>query len=114
MAWAKRAGGTGTGTYGSGTTAEGAGTPVVDPPAFSATNPAVRAPYRREPYVRAQLPDRGAVDAKALFWSGTHVLIHWQVDHGVEVHNAWIPASWVTRIRPEDSSWQDPYDQPGP
>jgi hypothetical protein len=67
------------------------------------------APYRREPYVRAQLPRFGTVDAKAAAWTQTQVLLHWIDDNG-RVHNEWVLALHVRRITREESSWRDPYD----
>lgn len=67
------------------------------------------APYRREPYVRVELPDLGAVDAKATRWTKERVLIRWvNADH--DNQSAWVPAEWVTRIDRAESSWRDPYD----
>lgn len=69
----------------------------------------VSAPYRREPYVRVELPDLGTVDAKATRWTKERVLIRWvSADH--DNQSAWVPAEWVTRIDRADSSWRDPYD----
>lgn len=69
------------------------------------------APYRREPYVRVELPDLGTVDAKATRWTETRVLIRW-VDAAHDSRSAWVPAEWVTRISREESAWRDPYDLP--
>lgn len=67
------------------------------------------APYRREPYVRVELPDLGRVDAKARKWAKDRVLIVWETaDH--DRQSAWVPADWLTRISRAESSWQDPYD----
>ncbi|WP_341394082.1 hypothetical protein [Arthrobacter sp. G119Y2] len=67
------------------------------------------APYRREPYVRAQLPQFGTVDAKAAAWTRTQVLLHWIDEHG-KAHNEWVLAVRVRRITREESRWRDPYD----
>lgn len=69
------------------------------------------APYRREPYVRVDLPDLGTVDAKVRRWTPTRVLIAWDDEHH-DRRNAWVPAEWVNRISREESSWRDPYDLP--
>lgn len=69
------------------------------------------ASYRREPYVRVDLPDLGTVDAKATRWTDSRVLIRW-VDEAHDSRSAWVPAKWVTRIRRAESRWQDPYDLP--
>lgn len=66
------------------------------------------APYRREPYVRVRFPDGTTQDAKAVAWTRTQVLVHW--DDGRRHHERWAPAAAVTRICREDSTWQDPYD----
>ncbi|MBO0594092.1 hypothetical protein I2485_02610 [Nesterenkonia sp. E16_7] len=66
-------------------------------------------PYRREPYVRVELPDLGAVDAKATRWTDSRVLIRW-VDDAHDTRGAWVPAEWVTRINGSESCWRDPYD----
>lgn len=71
----------------------------------------VSAPYRREPYVRVELPDLGTVDAKVTRWTASRVLIRW-VDDAQDSRSAWVPAEWVTRISREESSWRDPYDLP--
>ena len=68
------------------------------------------APYRREPYVRAQLPQLGTVDAKAAAWTRTQVLLHW-VDENGKAHNEWVLAVRVRRITRAESAWQDPYDE---
>ena len=60
--------------------------------------PVTHAPYRREPYVRAQLDDGRTIDTKAAAWSRTHVLLHW-VDGDGKVRNVWVLASKVKRIR---------------
>jgi hypothetical protein len=111
MAWVKRAGGYGSCGYGQGPDWQPAPIPVYEPPAFSQPADVSGVPYGSEPYVRATMPDRGTVDAKACRWSATHVLIHWEVDHGTEVHNAWVPTQWVTRISREESAWRSPYDR---
>ena len=67
------------------------------------------APYRREPYVRAELPRFGTVDAKAAAWTHTQVLLHW-VDEDGKAHNEWVLALHVRRITRTESAWQDPYD----
>lgn len=59
--------------------------------------------------MRAQLPDRGAVDAMVSRWSPTHVLIAWQDAPGQARQQAWVPAAWVQRIAPEESAWTNPY-----
>lgn len=73
--------------------------------------PVTRAPYQREPYVRACLsPDSGeTVDGKAIGWTREHVHLKWQ-DADFKMHTRWIPAAWVKRITRAESSWQDPYD----
>ena len=67
------------------------------------------APYRREPYVRAQLTRFGTVDAKAAAWTQTQVLLHW-IDLDGKAHNEWALAVRVRRIPRAESAWQDPYD----
>lgn len=67
------------------------------------------APYRREPYVRAQLDDGRTIDAKAAAWTRTQVLLHW-MDADGKAHNMWVLAVRVTRIRAEESAWRDVYD----
>ncbi|MGJ9371825.1 hypothetical protein [Nesterenkonia sp. CF4.4] len=67
------------------------------------------APYRREPYVRVELPDLGTVDAKVRRWTPTRVLVVWD-DDAHDRRSAWVPADWVTRIDRAESSWRDPYD----
>lgn len=67
------------------------------------------APYRREPYVRVDLPDLGTVDAKATRWTKTRLLILWENEHH-DKQSAWVPAEWATRISRAESTWQDPYD----
>jgi hypothetical protein len=101
--------------------------------------PPTRAPYGREPYVRARLgagagaaadavtvagADReagtaadaegaGMVDAKAIGWTREHVHLKWQ-DADFRMHTRWVPAAWVRRISRDESAWQDPYDiEPG-
>lgn len=69
----------------------------------------VSAPYRREPYVRVDLPDLGTVDAKATRWTDSRVLILWETEHH-DKQSAWVPAEWVTRIDRGESTWRDPYD----
>lgn len=64
--------------------------------------------YRREPYVRVQIPNAGTLDAKAVAWTQTMVLIHWADTR--TVHEVWVPATAVTRMPRRDSTWQDPYD----
>lgn len=72
-------------------------------------DPVTHAPYRREPYVRAQLPEFGTVDAKAAAWTRTQVLLHWMDEDG-KAHNEWVLALHVRRITREESRWRDPYD----
>lgn len=78
-----------------------------------------RAPYRREPYVRATLDDVTTVDGKATAWTQDSALVAWYdpdtpsaVVAGVPVHmhTAWIPAEHVRRIKRSESSWIDPDD----
>jgi hypothetical protein len=71
--------------------------------------PPTRAPYMREPYVRAHL-ETETVDAKAIGWTREHVHLKWQ-DKDWQMHTRWVPAAWVKRISREESSWQDPYDK---
>lgn len=82
-------------------------------------DPVTRAPYRREPYVRATLGDGTTVDGKATAWTTARVLVAWydpdkppDVVAGVPVHmhSAWIPAEHVRRIKRSESSWIDPDD----
>ena len=73
------------------------------------SGPVTHAPYRREPYVRAQLDDGRTVDAKAAAWTRTHVLLHWVDDDG-QAWNVWVVAVRVKRIRAEESAWRDVYD----
>lgn len=84
------------------------GTLTYEGPACTDPNQVRSAFYRHEPYVRAQLPDLGAVDALASRWTSTHVLIGWE-DENARRFSAWVPASWVQRIDAADSAWQDPY-----
>lgn len=67
------------------------------------------APYRREPYVRAQLDDGRTVDAKVSAWTRTHALLHW-IDEDGKAWNVWTLATRVQRITAEESGWRDPYD----
>lgn len=69
----------------------------------------MHAPYRREPYVRAQEPRFGTADAKAAAWTRTQILLHW-VDEDGKARNEWVLATRVRRISRADSSWKDPYD----
>ena len=71
--------------------------------------PITHAPYRREPYVRVQLPQFGTVDAKAAAWTRTQVLLHWIDDNG-KANNEWVLAVRVRRITLAESAWQDPHD----
>lgn len=73
------------------------------------SGPVTHAPYRLEPYVRAQLDDGRTVDAKAAAWTRTHVLLHWKDEAG-KAWNVWVVAVRVRRISAEESSWRDPYD----
>lgn len=81
-------------------------------PDFAKT-PATHPQYRREPYVRAQVPlatgGTVTIDAKVRGWTAEAVLIHWQEDDG-RVHNVWLPSRNVARISREKSRWRDPYD----
>lgn len=72
-------------------------------------NEVVSAPYRREPYVRVDLPDLGTVDAKVRRWTKTRVLVLWETEHH-DKQSAWVPAGWVMRIDRAESRWRDPYD----
>ncbi|MET4061539.1 hypothetical protein ABIB35_003112 [Arthrobacter sp. UYP6] len=72
--------------------------------------PVTHAPYRREPYVRAQQPQFGTIDAKAAAWTRTQVLLHW-IDEDGKAHNEWVLATRVRRILRAESAWQDPYDE---
>ncbi len=86
---------------------------VYQGPAFTSPAQVNSAPYRREPYARVRLPDRGLVDGKIMRWSASHVLLHWQDDPAGAHREAWVPAAWCERIRREDAAWRDPYDLPG-
>lgn len=66
----------------------------------------VSGPYRREPYVRVELPDLGTVDAKARRWSVDRVLLLWETPDNVR-YQAWVPVSWCQRISREESAWKD-------
>lgn len=77
-------------------------------PAAGPSPTVTHAPYRREPYVRCRTPS-SVVDGKAAAWTRTSVLLHWIDDSG-RAHNRWVPAEAVQRIRRDESSWQDPYD----
>jgi hypothetical protein len=70
--------------------------------------PVTRAPYRREPYVRATI-DGTTIDAKAIGWTREHVHLKWQ-DAEYEMHTLWVPATAVHRIERDESAWRDPYD----
>jgi len=70
-----------------------------------------RAPYGREPYVRADL-GTGIVDAKAIAWTRTRVQLKW-VDGAGSTRTLWVPAAAVTRISRDESAWRDPYDDYG-
>ena len=83
---------------------------TFDGPAFRSPAEVRSAPYRREPYVRATLPDGSTVDAKVVRWSPSHALIHWQDDPAGPHREAWVPGAWCERIDREDSAWRDPYD----
>ena len=72
-------------------------------------HPATRAPYRKEPYVRASLDDGTTMDAKAIVWTDQHVHLKWQ-DDDFEMQTRWMPAFAVQRISRGESSWRDPYD----
>lgn len=83
---------------------------TFDGPAFRSPAEVRSAPYRREPYVRATLPDGSTVDGKVARWSPSHVLLHWQDDPAGPHREAWVPGAWCERIDREDSAWRDPYD----
>lgn len=83
---------------------------TFDGPAFRSPAEVRSAPYRREPYVRATLPDGSTVDGKVVRWSPSHVLLHWQDDPAGPHREAWVPGAWCERIDREDSAWRDPYD----
>lgn len=79
------------------------------------TSGTVRFPYRREPYARVtlQLAASGTetVDAKVLIRTGDSSYLNISFpDENRRPVSLWIPASQATRIRPEESSWRDPYD----
>lgn len=82
---------------------------VFEPPAFASPDEVQSSPYRREPYVRAHLPEE-VVDGKVTRWSSTHVLVSWVPAPGVGPRSALVPAGWVSRIEREQSAWRDPYD----
>lgn len=84
---------------------------TFDGPPFTDPAQVQSAPYRREPYVRAELPDGSTVDGKAVRWSATHALIHWQERPGGPHCEAWVPGSWCERIERADSTWRDPEDR---
>jgi hypothetical protein len=111
MVWVKRAGGYGVGGFGRHPLQAPVHFPVFEPPAFTQPGEVTRPRYRSEPYARVQLPEYGTVDAKITGISATHVLLHWATDGGVEVHNVWVPTSWVTRIGRDEFTWRDPYDK---
>ncbi|MFD1212418.1 hypothetical protein ACFQ36_10255 [Arthrobacter sp. GCM10027362] len=67
-----------------------------------------RAPYRREPYVRAGIGPE-TVDGKAIAWTRAEVQVKW-VDRDGAMRTAWVPASAVRRISRDESAWRDPYD----
>jgi hypothetical protein len=67
-----------------------------------------RAPYNREPYVRASV-DGVSVDAKAIGWTREHVQLKWQADG--ETYTRWVFAKDVVRIGRDESRWRDPYDE---
>ena len=68
----------------------------------------VHAPYRQEPYIRAQFSDGALRDGKALAWTQAYVLFHAEPE-GL-VTDEWVPAAAVTRIQRVQSAWTDPYD----
>ncbi|WP_150110224.1 hypothetical protein [Crystallibacter crystallopoietes] len=70
-----------------------------------------RAPYGREPYVRADI-GTGTVDAKAIAWTRTTVQLKW-VDEAGATRTQWVPAAAVRRISRDESAWRDPYDDYG-
>lgn len=81
--------------------------------------PVTRAPYRREPYVRATLDDGTTVDGKATAWTARTVLVAWYDRDtpsavvavvSVHMHSAWLPAESVQRIKRSESAWIDPDD----
>ncbi|WP_298045658.1 hypothetical protein [uncultured Citricoccus sp.] len=111
MVWMKRAGGYDVGGFGRHRLQTPVHFPVFEPPAFTHPGEVTRTRYRSEPCARAELPEHGTVDAKITGISRTHVLLHWATDGGVEVHNVWVPAGWVTRINRDESTWRDPYDK---
>ena len=82
----------------------------VPRPPFTAPAQVQSAPYRREPYVRATLPDGSTVDGKVVRWPPSHALIHWQDDPAGPHREAWVPGPWCERIDREESAWRDPYD----
>jgi hypothetical protein len=73
-----------------------------------------RAPYRREPYVRARIGGgaNDTVDAKAISWDRNTVQLKWVDDNG-SMRTQWVPASDVRRITRDESTWRDPYDDYG-
>lgn len=75
----------------------------------------IRFPYRREPYARVtlQLAAGGTevMDAKVLIRTGDSSYLHISFpDVNGRPVSLWIHAHQATRIRPEESSWRDPYD----
>lgn len=82
---------------------------VFEGPACKSPAEVQTEPYRRQPYVRAQLPGE-VVDAKVVPWLPTHVLLVWCVHPAAAPCQAWVPAGWVERIDRSESSWRDPDD----
>ena len=71
--------------------------------------PVTHAPYRREPYVRANLDDGTVVDGKAIGWTQHQVDVKWRTPDG-KTHVQWMGAEHVQRIKRSESAWHDPYD----
>ena len=83
---------------------------VHQPPAFTDPRQVTSAPYRREPYARVRLPDGSTLDAKAVRFSPTHLLLSWRDHPGAAPSQMWVPRAWAHRIPREQSSYQDPDD----
>ncbi|WP_155852699.1 hypothetical protein [Arthrobacter sp. H14] len=72
------------------------------------SNPATHAPYRREPYISADIPLTAGgtehITGKAGGWTSSAVLVQWVDTEGAR-HNVWVEPAQVQRIRREESTW---------
>jgi hypothetical protein len=83
-----------------------------DRPDFHAT-PAVRYPYRQEPYGRAKVPLTSGgteiIDAKVISRTARHILLGWS-DGQLRRHSVWVRKDAAYPIDRSVSSYRDPYD----